>query len=227
MYVPDDYGYESVCEVVASRVSDLFEFRHVEYFMLHALVLIGSKEYTVWLCVSRNYKAPNEHRTTLENALWLNGISGHDLKENYNYVKTQPYAKDIKNMLFLDYLIDNRDRHGANIELLISDAVQLAPIFDCGCSLVLPMLYDKDKLRAFNPLHDGPINNFLISSSWEDVLHELFTDYELPVPVIDELYLDDLGRCFSHDGKAILASMKSMIERRYRHAKEVFHTCRG
>ena len=224
-YSPDTYGYESVCEIIASRLCNLFGFSNANYKPLNALINIGEKEYELWLCVSENFRMKGDKRTTLENLIKLDGRDTLDLESNFQFCLDKPYSVDIMSMLLIDYIIDNRDRHGANIELLVNTkGIRLAPIYDCGFSLLSTSLYDINKMKKFKPLHDGPVNNFLISMFWEDVIRELSKHYKVPIVDIDELFLDDLIPCFKENGELILCAMKNMISRRYNYVKEICDT---
>ena len=72
----------------------------------------------------------------------------------------------------VDYLIANRDRHGANIEVLVArdGSFRLAPIFDCGLSLVFSCFGDEEQVRAFDPMRDVVANNYLGTRSLEENL---------------------------------------------------------
>ena len=78
----------------------------------------------------------------------------------------------IYQMLVVDYLILNWDRHGANIEVLRnsqSKTVRLAPLFDHGLSL-LYSCQDDAAAAAFDVLTDKPCNNYIGSrSTWENL----------------------------------------------------------
>ena len=75
-------------------------------------------------------------------------------------------------MLFIDYLVLNRDRHGANIEVLRdlkAKTVRLAPLFDHGLSLVC-RCHSIDELDAFDVLEDRKVQAFVgTSSTFENV----------------------------------------------------------
>lgn len=135
-YEPDEYGYESVCEVIGTRLANLLEFDNADYAICHAVISIGSRDYITYLCASPNYKEASEHRTTLENLLKLKEVSTLSQIENFECCKSESYFNDLCKMLLFDFIIDNRDRHGANIELLVSDSIRLAPIYDTGYSIV-------------------------------------------------------------------------------------------
>ena len=55
----------------------------------------------------------------------------------------------IKQMMLVDYLIANRDRHGSNIEVILSPdgSARLAPIFDNGLSFVAPFAGQRDAIE--------------------------------------------------------------------------------
>lgn len=72
-------------------------------------------------------------------------------------------------MLVVDYLILNRDRHGANIEVLRnprSRTLRLAPLFDHGLSL-LCRCQTPEGVAAFDPMADMPVQSFVGGSSAE------------------------------------------------------------
>ena len=70
-------------------------------------------------------------------------------------------------MLVVDYLILNRDRHGANMEVLRNGkarTVRLAPLFDHGLSLLFFCRSSGD-LRAADIMEDKPVQSFVGSHS--------------------------------------------------------------
>ena len=78
-------------------------------------------------------------------------------------------AKSVSFMMLVDYLIANRDRHGANIEVLRAQdgSVRLAPLFDNGLSLIFSCYGDEERAARFDPLTDVNANNFIGSRSLE------------------------------------------------------------
>lgn len=72
-------------------------------------------------------------------------------------------------MFAVDYLICNRDRHGANIEILLdeNERPRLAPLFDHGLSLLFSCYNNLDSVRKFDVLEDRAVNNFIGSKSLE------------------------------------------------------------
>lgn len=64
------------------------------------------------------------------------GESPFDLARRYGW------GPQVAALIIADYLIANRDRHGANIEVIRSPegSVRLAPLFDSGLSFVVLLL---------------------------------------------------------------------------------------
>ena len=75
----------------------------------------------------------------------------------------------IERMMLVNYLIANRDRHGANIEVLRAQdgSVRLTPLFDNGLSLIFSCYGDEERAARFDPLADVNANNFIGTRSLE------------------------------------------------------------
>ena len=75
-------------------------------------------------------------------------------------------------MLVVDFLILNRDRHGANIEVLRNSrkkTIHLAPLFDHGLSLLFSCA-DDAAAEAYDVMADKRVNNYIGSgSTWENL----------------------------------------------------------
>lgn len=85
-------------------------------------------------------------------------------------------------MLIVDFLILNRDRHGANIEVLRNSKtknVRLAPIFDHGLSLLFNSHTEK-AVDNFDVMHDRPVQCFVGSYSAQQNL-ALIPNEKLPL----------------------------------------------
>ena len=72
-------------------------------------------------------------------------------------------------MLVVDFLICNRDRHGANIEILLdeNEEPRPAPLFDHGLSFLFSCYDNLESVRKFDVLEDRAVNNFIGSKSLE------------------------------------------------------------
>ncbi|MDO4291385.1 MAG: hypothetical protein Q4C41_09185, partial [Eggerthellaceae bacterium] len=163
------YGHECVNELVASRLMDVLGIEHVAYKLVHAQVLVDGAEYVTWLSETRNFRRPGERKQALDLFYDLNkqpGESPLDLCERYGWLAR------VQQMMAVDFLIANRDRHGANVEVLRSPdgAVRLAPLFDNGLSFVFSCYGDEGRVAAFDELQDVAANNYVGTRSLEENL---------------------------------------------------------
>ncbi|WP_165062669.1 type II toxin-antitoxin system HipA family toxin [Adlercreutzia sp. ZJ154] len=161
------YGHECVNELIASRLMELLGIPHLQYRLVHALVNVDGAQYETWLNRSRNYRASDERKLALDAFYDLtkkHGESPLELCDRYGW------GEQIRQMMLVDFLIANRDRHGANIEVLRSanGNMRLAPIFDSGLSLVFSCYNDEDKVAAVDPLNDVDANNFIGTRSLQE-----------------------------------------------------------
>lgn len=95
------------------------------------------------------------------------GTAGSFLK-SYEEINEKKYFYQV---FLLDYIICNRDRHGANIEVLQKEEnYRLAPLFDHGLSFMFSCYNDGEKMLEFDKLKDGPVNNYVGSMNLSDNL---------------------------------------------------------
>lgn len=91
------------------------------------------------------------------------------------------WREQVWECIAVDFLILNRDRHGANLEVLRNPkarTLRLAPLFDHGLSLMFRARTD-EQLDAFDPMADLPVQSFFGShSAWENL--RLIPPAELP-----------------------------------------------
>ena len=158
------YGHECVNELVASRLMDVLQVPHLRYRLVHALVSIRGTEHRTWLCSSASFRRRGERKQALDTYYSLNAAPG---QSPYDFCVEQGWREQVHQMMLVDFLIANRDRHGANVELIVDRAghVRMAPIFDCGLSFVFSCFDDEERVRAFDPMTDVAANNFLGSRS--------------------------------------------------------------
>ena len=126
----------------------------------------------------------------------VNGIIGHECVNELiadrllNILETETpmdfcirngWEKYVYEMLVVDFLILNRDRHGANIEVLRNSrekTLLLAPVFDHGLSLLFSCQTEK-AVDEFDVMQDRPIQCFVGGNSAQKNL-ELIPKKELP-----------------------------------------------
>lgn len=170
--------------MVASRLMRILGIEHLEYRLVHARICIDDKEYTTWLNRSRSFRAKGQRKQALDTFYDLNKLSGEsplDLCERFGWLP------QIQRLMLVDYLIANRDRHGANIEVLQTPSgnVCLTPVFDSGLSFVFSCYDNIERVRAFDPLCDVNANNYLGTRSLKENLKR-FVPAHLDVCALSE-----------------------------------------
>lgn len=171
-------GHECVNELVASRLMRLLGVDHVEYRLVHAHVRVLGREFETWLSVSSSYRHSHERKQALDTFYDLNAHEGESVLD---FCRRCGWGLEVERMLLVDYLIANRDRHGANIEVLRAGdgRVRLAPLFDNGLSLYFSCLDDLDQIERFDPLRDVLANNYVGSRSLEENLRLIQGDLHI------------------------------------------------
>ena len=157
-------GHECVNEIIVDRLLTLLGVEHLEYQLIHADIEVEGKVYDTWLCASKDFKKVGESKAALDNYYQVN----KELSESrYDFCVNNGWEKYIDIMLVVDFLILNRDRHGANVEVL-RDArrrtMRIAPLFDHGLSF-LCSCRTQDEIERFDILEDKPCQNFIGSRS--------------------------------------------------------------
>ena len=162
-------GHECVNEIIVDRLLDILGVPHLHYELIYADVKIGGKTREVYLCASEDFKQRGDSKLALD-AYWE---AEHIEDESpLNFCIRNGWEEYIYQMLVVDFLILNRDRHGANIEVLRNSrkkTLHLAPLFDHGLSLLCRCMNDS-QVEAFDVMEDKLCNNFIGSrSTWENL----------------------------------------------------------
>lgn len=153
-------GHECVNEIIVDRLLTLLEVDHLSYELIHAMINVEGREFETYLCASQDFKKRNESKVALDDYYRTNAEPG---ESHYEFCVRQGWQKYIDEMLAVDYLILNRDRHGANIEVLRNaraHTIRIAPLFDHGLSLIYSCMTD-DEAQRFNELEDRKCQNFI------------------------------------------------------------------
>lgn len=157
-------GHECVNELIAARLLKLLGFPHLEYKLIHADINVRGKIFNTWLAASFDFKQAGEDKIPIETFYSNNAYHGEAM---FDFCLRMGWGKSIYEMLVFDFLILNRDRHGANMEVLRNrrtGKVRLTPLFDNGLSLVFSCK-DADALGKFDVLEDKRIQSFVGGNS--------------------------------------------------------------
>lgn len=169
-------GHECINEIIADRLLTLLEIPHLSYQLLHAKIIVDGQEYTTWLCRSADFKKSGESKIALDAFYQME----RNVRESpMDFCARYGWAEYIYRMLLIDFLILNRDRHGANIEVLRNrpqKTLRLAPLFDHGLSLYFSA-HDEKQLSGADPLADRRVQCFVGSHSAAENLQLIPPEY--------------------------------------------------
>ena len=163
------FGFESINEYIVSRVLDCLEIEHLNYELLYANVKVDNNIFNTYLCASYEYKKKNERKIAFDNYYEVNRKKN---ESQIDFIKRIGFEDYLYNMLFVDYIIFNRDRHGSNIEVLMDNKnnIRLSPLFDQGMSLLLSDYENEEYVKSYDILRSEPVNNFFGTRSTRENL---------------------------------------------------------
>lgn len=195
-------GHECVNELIVDRLLDVLNVEHLSYDLVYSLINVDGKEHKTYLCVSKDFKEINESKISLDTYYELSKENDETIMDFIIRNKIDNY---IYQMMLVDFLIINRDRHGANIELIKKSdgSIIPSPLFDHGLSFVFS-INDLESLDKFDSLADIKVNNFVGSKSLVDNL-KLIPKDKLPV----------LRRIDESDYKYIFADLEGILDEKY------------
>ena len=157
-------GHESVNELIVDRLLTVLGIEHLPYQLIHADVLVDGKILDTWVCASENFREKGEDKQALD---VYAGNERQDGESALDFCVRMGWGDYIWSMLVVDYLILNRDRHGANIEVLRDKkkkTVRLAPLFDHGLSL-LCRCETPEAIEKYDVMADLPVQCYVGSRS--------------------------------------------------------------
>ena len=162
-------GHECVNEIIVDRLLSILGISHLPYQLIHAKILIDQKEYETWLCASKDFKQRGESKIAMDAYYQAESLPN---ESPMDFCIRCGWESTVYEMLVVDYLILNRDRHGANMEVLRNQrkkTIRLAPLFDHGLSLLSRCESTEAMLRE-DVMADKPVQCFVGSrSSWENL----------------------------------------------------------
>ena len=197
-------GHESVNEIIVDRLLQILGIDHLSYQLIHGVVEIGGKEYETYITASEDFKHAGETKTAFDDYYLLDKKPNESI---WDFLQRKGWSKYIYEMLVVDYLILNRDRHGANIEVLRDRStrlVRLSPLFDHGLSLLYSCV-SENEASAFDVMEDRPVQCFFGGRSASDNL-KLIPEEQKPV----------LRRLEERDGAFLFRNLENVLPEIYR-----------
>lgn len=185
-------GHECINEIVVDRLLEILGVEHVAYQLIHADVRVGGRVLDTWLNASEDFKKPGESKIALDIYYEL---EKRETESPIDFCTRMGWRHQVWECIAVDYLILNRDRHGANLEVLRNTkarTLRLAPLFDHGLSLMF-RARDDVRVAAFDPLADLPVQSFFGTHSVRENL-KLIPGEELPT--FNKLRESDRGALF-------------------------------
>ena len=172
-------GHECINEIIVDRLLFILGVQHLKYQLIYYEILIDGKYYDTCICASEDFKEPGDSKIALDDYYDLKKYQNESMLDFCRRMKWEEY---IYTMLVIDFLILNRDRHGANIEILRNrrtGLVRPVPLFDHGLSLIFNCRTDSE-VRSADVMEDKPVQCCVGSRSAEKNLTLIPKD-KLPV----------------------------------------------
>lgn len=217
-------GHECVNELIVDRLLTRLGIEHLEYRLIHADIRVNERVEETWLCASEDFKQAGEDKIALDAFYEAEHAEG---ETPLDFCLRMGWGAYLGQMLVVDYLILNRDRHGANIEVLRNKkkkTLRLAPLFDHGLSLLCSCQSEKAAMD-FDVMEDRPIQSYIGSRSAEENLKLIPPDCRPPLNPIQEADRAELLQGL--DGvlpPSYLAKIWEMIWKRWCHYEDICHT---
>ena len=162
-------GHECVNELIVDRLLTILGISHLPYQLIHADIMLEGEIQDVYLCASEDFKEKGESKIALDA---YKEREAEPKESALDFCVRMGWETYIYQMIVVDYLILNRDRHGANIEVLRNSrkkTLHLAPLFDHGLSFLCRCMNDS-QVESFEVMEDKLCNNFIGSrSTWENL----------------------------------------------------------
>lgn len=189
-------GYEPFSEVLASRLCKLLGFDTVTYELSPVYQYPDVTTYNMdYVSVCERYTVPDGYEVlSFYDYMLILGCTGSGI---FQAVKKTPLRKQsIFNLMLVDAVVGNMDRHLNNFDLLVSDTnVELTPFFDFGASCLSYVkdsslkLYSglgPDKSKPFRDTHTRQlqlfkdctkpvVNKEAVYSTWCDLCQDVFS----------------------------------------------------
>lgn len=160
-------GHESINEYVVDRFLNIQNINHLSYELVNADIMYDNKKYNTYLCISDEFKEKGESKKAID---VFYKVYKNENESPLQMIRRMGFSDNIDEMFLVDFLICNRDRHGANVEIIKKgNKYRLSPLFDHGLSLFFNVT-DFNKLKNEDLLEDKRIQCFFgTNSSFENL----------------------------------------------------------
>ena len=195
-------GHESVNEIIADRLLTILGIPHLNYWLINADIIVEDKPIRTWLCASYNFRRRGERKEALDAYYDSHKLAN---ESRMDFCIRNGWSQYIYEMLVVDYLILNRDRHGANMEVLVNPytkTIRLAPLFDHGISFFC-RTQDEAALEKADVMEDKEVQCFVGSRSSRNNLN-----------LIPQDQFPKLNPLKESDRPAILDGLQGIISRK-------------
>lgn len=179
------FGFECINELIADRLLTVLGINHLSYKLIHARIKILDREYITWLCASKDFKKPGESKIALDVYYQLERKEG---ESPIDFCIRMGWEQYIYEMLLIDFLILNRDRHGANLEVLRdrkNKTIRLAPLFDHGLSFFFSCR-NMEEVQKADVMGDKPVQCFVGGNSAMDNLKLIPPGFRSRIPAFSQ-----------------------------------------
>ena len=103
-------GHECINEIVVDRLLEILGVEHLSYRLIHADVRVGGRKLETWLNASEDFKRPGESKIALDTFYELERKPGEGALD---FCMRMGWREQVWECIAVDFLILNRDRHGA------------------------------------------------------------------------------------------------------------------
>lgn len=214
-------GHECINEIIAQRLLSHLRIPHLHYTLIHARIRLDHAETTTYLCMSEDFKKAGETKLALEDYY---AMEKQDGESPLDFCARKGWAETAYRTLLVDFLIANRDRHGANIEVLFNrkqHSIRLAPLFDQGLSF-LCRCHTPEEADAFDVMQDLRVQSFFGTKSAFENLRLIPKSVLASVPSINpddfSSFFDGLDVCLT---ESHLSKIREMLERRWSYVEHL------
>ncbi|MCQ2462588.1 MAG: hypothetical protein MJ177_04185 [Clostridia bacterium] len=214
-------GHEGVNEIIVDRLLSLLNIEHLSYRLTYADIILNGRVCTAYVCSSEDFKQKGEDKTALDTYYELEHTDGESALD---FCIRQGWEKYIYEMLVTDFIVLNRDRHGANIEVLRNKkkkTIRLAPLFDHGLSLLFSVKENLSQLEKTDVMEDKRIQCYVGSGSAYENLKlipkEKLPDFRIPTEKELDTVFEDVDKIIP---AALCMKIREMISGRLKYYED-------